>query len=252
MRISFEEAERDDLLGWIREYTCSVGLVDTYWLNQIWDGVLRKIRIDGVVAGFFAMLGNALTGFYLRDPSCSMEVFRRLLRDFHPELAYIVTNDEPFLTLALDHASRTEAHGYFFRDLRISPSPPAYPIEQIRPAAESDLPDLIATGFYHPAALDPENPIYVLRDSSGNFLGTGHIALWMRRAGRDWGAVGMYTAPAHRGKGVGRSLILAMKEYTCRMGLTPIAGCYHDNLASKATLESCGFRPSARYLKLFF
>jgi len=240
---------------WIQAYSLSVGLVDTYWLYQITTGALWEILLDGKAAGFCSMQADeqALTGLYLPDPFGRQAIFRKLRQELRPALAYVVTNDEPLLALALDDAARVETHGYFFRDSGVPSAPPAYPLEQIRPAEETDLPDLIRTGFYHPAIVgDPENPIYVLRDAAGAFLGTGHIALWMRKAGRDWGAVGMYTAPAHRGKGAGRSIIAAMKELTYRMGLAPIAGCFHTNLASKATLESCSFLPEARYLKIYF
>jgi len=239
----------------LMRYTDRVGLVDTYWENQILSAAVFSLRADGEEIGFCSYLEKerALTSFYISDPlfPCSQRVFSQTLSIFRPSLAYLVSGDEPFLSLCLDVGARLAAHGYFFRDSEHLTAPPEFPAERILPAGERDLKDLLATHFYGDLQ-DPENPLFVLRDETGAFLGTGHIATWMQKLGKSWGAVGMYTAPEHRGKGVGRSIILALKARTLEMGLSPIAGCYVTNEASRRTLESCGFVMGARYIKAFF
>lgn len=239
----------------LRRYTDRVGLVDTYWENQILAAQLYSLCLDGEEVGFCSFLEDqrALTSFCINDPlfRYSREVFAALLAELRPALGYLVTGDGPFLSLCLDVGARLEAHGYFFHDSGRECPPAAFPSAQVLPAGEGDLEALRETRFYDDLH-DPENPLYVLRDSDGAFLGTGHIAKWMQKLGKNWGAVGMYTAPSARGRGVGRSIILAMKEFTREMGLEPIAGCYCQNTASRRTLESCGFVTNTRYVKAWF
>ena len=44
-----------------------------------------------------------------------------------------------------------------------------------------------------------------------------------------------------RCRNVGESVISHLKETCLKAGYTPIAGCAADNIASRRTLEKCGF-----------
>lgn len=255
MEITLEKSAPEEQWDALLRYTDRIGLVDTYWENQILGARFYRIAVNGRTAGFctFEEKELALTSFCIDDPlfPYSREAFAAVLARLRPVLAYLVSGDGPFLSVCLDVGARLEAHGFFFHDTGRDGPPALFQSAQILPAGERDYEDLRETHFYGDLH-DPENPLYVLRDADGEFLGTGHIAKWMRRLGRDWGAVGMYTAPAARGRGVGRSIILAMKQFTREMGLEPIAGCYCSNTASRRTLESCGFVTNTRYVKAWF
>lgn len=253
--ISFQKTTIEQKTAEYQAYAASLRLIDTYWEDNICSGTICEIRAEGEAVGCFSLLPEQgmLSSFFLREESRFLlrPVFRRILEEFQPKGAYIVSNDEPFFAACSDHMRRLVPHAFFFDHAPGIQKPPAFPAELLRPAEEADLPELIETGFYHPVVLhDPENQIFVLRDREGSFLGTGHIA--RMRLARQWGCVGMYTAPEHRQKGVGRSIILPLIEETKRQGLIPIAGCCFDNLASRHTLQSCGMFSQTRYFNLFF
>ena len=56
------------------------------------------------------------------------------------------------------------------------------------------------------------------------------------------GAVSIYVAPAHAGRGIGRALLEALIEAAERAGLWTLeAGIFPENRASLALHERCGF-----------
>lgn len=253
---TFAEAKED-----YRRYTEALRLVDTYWEDLIVDGEVYRIEVDGRRAGFCTLYAQPdreeygfLTSFYLYPEMLryAKAAFHILLEQFRPRGAYVVSGDEVLLSLCAERQKKLLMQAYFFDYRPQEPlQPAAYPAEQVRLATEADVDDLTASGFYHSVALDdPENRLYVLRDEAGEYLGTGHIA--RLALDRSYGAVGMCTAPAHRQKGVGRSIILALTRIVLQEGLTPIAGCNWYNHASRATLESCGFSSTTRFLKFIF
>lgn len=235
-------------------YASSLRLVDTFWDDMILEAQIYAI-CDGEVLGYVSHheKEDLLSSFILLKNGVLrlQEIFSHIRTALHPHGARIVSGDELFLAAAFDHTASIEPKAFFF-DLTDKPVKPAdYPREWFYEAVETDLPELIETGFYHPAVIgEPENRIFVLRDPSGAFMGTGHIA--RSPFNRSWGAVGMYTAPAFRQKGAGRSMILFLTEITKEMGLIPICGCAYTNTASKRTLESCGYASRTRYLDLIF
>lgn len=53
--------------------------------------------------------------------------------------------------------------------------------------------------------------------------------------------VGMWVNPVFRRQGYATLIISHLKETCLKAGYTPIAGCAADNIASRRTLEKCGF-----------
>lgn len=244
-----------DCLDEYSRYASSLRLVDTFWDDMILQADLFRITDGDLPIGFVShhRLENLLTSFFLYEDQIArlQEAFSFIKKTLSPKGARIVTGDELFLSAVFDYTVRTEPQAYFFDLTEAKPAPPAFPRTWFYEARESDLPELNATGFYHPAAVgDPENQIFVMRDPNGVFMGTGHIA--RSPFNRSWGAVGMYTAPAFRRTGVGRSMILFLTEITRESGLTPICGCNFYNTASKHTLESCGYASRTRYVNFYF
>ena len=257
--IRFEEISFADAFPEYREYAAGLRLVDTFWENQIVLGRSHRIWCGEEPAGCLSLRREApdgadmLTAFYLRSPHRARagEIFAAVLREFPVRGAYVVSSDELFLALCADVQKQLELQAFFFDHGETPAAPPACPAQWLRPATEADRAELEQTSFYYRVAVgDPEDQQFVLRNGSGAFLGTGHIA--RMRLARQWGCVGMYTAPEARQHGVGRSIILLLTEIAVRQGLVPIAGCWCKNAASRATLESCGFYTQTRYLKFIF
>lgn len=257
-RITFEKTTVDDTLTLYLKYTASLRLVDTFWEDNILEAQIYSILCDGSVVGCFSILsnGNMLTSFLLNDSyvRLAQEIFLEIISAFSPCAAFVATNEELFLALCLEHQANVELQAFFFdySDTKPSSSAPAHPASWISEATDDDLPDLLPLDFFHPLAIgNPEDTVYVLRNPDTNkFLGAGHIA--RMQLARQWGAVGMVTHPDYRKQGVGRSIIIHLTQIAALHGLIPIAGCWSKNLASKNTLESCGYTSKTRLLKVFF
>lgn len=247
-KVNFEEIKEQ-----IISYTKGLRLVDTYWEWYILDAELYEILIDNSYAGFFSIHKEEcmLTSFYMDDIAASARLFEEILLEFDIKCAYVVTNDEGLLSLCLDRQIRIEMQAYFFDDSDKKIADPEFPRELLQLAAAADLPQLIKLDFFDPLEIgNEEDLIYVMRDKNAVFMGAGH--LHRMQLERKWGAVGMVVAEEFRKKGVGRSIILHLKEITKQKGLIPIAGCWYYNHGSKKTLESCGFTSKTRLLKVFF
>ena len=91
--------------------------------------------------------------------------------------------------------------------------------------------------------------LYILREGS-EFLGLGVMV--DNAIMKNCKGTGMFTNEKHRLKGVGRSIILHLKDICHDMGVKPIPGCWYYNHNSKRTLESAGYASVTRLLRIDF
>lgn len=91
--------------------------------------------------------------------------------------------------------------------------------------------------------------LYILREN-GEFLGLGIIVdnVIMKNCK----GTGMFTNEKYRQRGVGRSIILHLKDICHESGIIPLPGCWYYNHNSKRTLESAGYISKTRLLKIDF
>jgi L-amino acid N-acyltransferase YncA len=84
----------------------------------------------------------------------------------------------------------------------------------------------------------------VARGQDGEVLGWAALSPVSARACyRGVGAVSIYVASAHAGKGVGRALLRGLIDASEAAGMWTLeAGIFPENRASIALHESCGFR----------
>lgn len=87
-------------------------------------------------------------------------------------------------------------------------------------------------------------PALAARDEAGALLGWAALApVSVRAVYRGVGAVSIYVAPEHAGRGVGRALLEGLILRAEQDGLWTIeAGIFPENRASIALHERCGFR----------
>jgi hypothetical protein len=88
--------------------------------------------------------------------------------------------------------------------------------------------------------------------ASKDSLDVGYGIIEAGRILKAYASIGMFTLEGMRQKGIGRSIIIGLKEITYGMGLKPIAGCWYYNHNSKKTLESAGMITNTRLLKFHF
>lgn len=255
MTITFSQTQIDAVLPQYLLYTASLRLVDTYWEDYICDAAIYDVFDDERLVGNFSYHEGEemLSSFFVCDEyiSKAIEIFGEVLEAFSPVCAYVVTNDELMLSLCMEYQIQVRLQAFFFDDTNAEVAPPEFKEELLRIAVDDDLPDIMKLDFFHPLYINNEEDlIYVMRDETGKFMGAGHIC--RMRLARQWGAVGMAVVEEYRHKGVGRSIILHLKEITKKRGLIPIAGCWCKNEGSKKTLEAAGFASKTRLLKVFF
>jgi phosphinothricin acetyltransferase len=87
-------------------------------------------------------------------------------------------------------------------------------------------------------------PSLVAREQGGELVGWAALMpVSPRPVYRGVGAVSVYVAPGHHGRGVGRALLEGLVEASERAGIWTLeAGIFPENAASIALHEGCGFR----------
>ena len=114
----------------------------------------------------------------------------------------------------------------------------------VREAEEADIPLLLTHDsdlYESPEELNytVSHRMVLMYEKDGLLLGCGYLIRVL--PGRDIFDVGMWVNPAFRRQGYAVMIISHLKETCLKMGYTPIAGCAADNVASRRTLERCGF-----------
>ena len=130
--------------------------------------------------------------------------------------------------------------------------PPEFSREHLRLAKTEDLQavEQLAGDFldkYDERIKDRH--IYLL-EAQGELIGLG--VLVDNVIMRNCIGTGMFTKESWRGKGVGRSIILHLKDIVHEMGKKPVPGCWYYNTNSKATLESAGYVTKSKMLRFHF
>jgi L-amino acid N-acyltransferase YncA len=88
------------------------------------------------------------------------------------------------------------------------------------------------------------DPCLVARDGSGAVIGWAALSpVSAREVYRGVGSVSIYVDPASAGRGVGTALLSELVVASERLGLWTLeAGIFHENAASLALHERCGFQ----------
>ncbi|MFA6075761.1 MAG: GNAT family N-acetyltransferase [Negativicutes bacterium] len=198
--------------------------------------------------------GKTLTQFYMptREQRYSGHVFKEILEKHSVENALVPSCDELLLSLCMDNHKAVDLQSYEFTDSGVAVRPAEYPRELLNKATNSDLAEIIriAGDFIDRYAERVANgELYILRDD-GVFLGMG-VIVKNRIIKNSWGT-GMFVHPKHRQRGVGRSIILHLKDICKQAGVRLNSGCWYYNNNSKRTLESAGYVTKTRVLNVQF
>lgn len=228
---------------------------DDFLEDHILNSEIYSIHVNGLHVGYFGIHEKEmLTQFFM--PTSEMwraqAVFTDVLIGFHVKNAFVPTCDEFFLSLCLDNHKSIKMQAYFFEDSGRPVRPAEFPREWLHRATLRDLPEIlsIAGDFVdRPAERIDRGELYVLR-GNGEFLGLG-VAI-NNRIMKSCMGTGMFTSEKHRRKGVGRSIILHLKDICRAAGRDPLPGCWYYNHNSKRTLESAGYISKTRLLCVEF
>ena len=253
--LTFEKGGLDELQTFEAYLTSLSSPIDSFLEDLILDATPHAILLGNREIGSCALSeSGTLMQFHLMPEvrRLSHAIYAELRKRFALTSAVVPTCDEFFLGLALDDYAEIEKGAYFFVDCPCAEGPgddkrfayrPAKPedLDAIRAASGDFLDnpaDELGKGQLHVGLLEGE--IVALGLIVESRLLTGHAS------------IGIFTREDRRREGIAIRTIDYLRR-TCRTrGLTPIAGCWYYNEASKLTLEAAGMIVSSRLLKFDF
>lgn len=248
----FESSSFPQCRALFDEYLQTACAKDDFWEEHVLGSKVYSILMDGQPIGILGIYnGENLTFFHLplRFTKHAQPAFDAMLSALSPQYAFVSTFDELFLSLCMDRHTQVEKQAYFFQESGVPVRPCEWDGRLLRLATKEDATDILDDT---PESIQENirlGKYYVLRQG-GVFLGQGFLnPLTLSQSAA---AIGMSVHPDHRQKGVGRSIILHLKEICYEKGLTPFCGCWYYNHNSKRTLESAGFVTKTRLLKVWF
>ncbi len=259
MTYTFRPVDRIGLGGLYAAYLDSLSSpFDSFLESHILRSHFFAIQDGDERAGFFAVLADEkmLTQFYLVQPHIrhGQEIFGRILAEHGITQAFVPSCDEIFLSHAVDRMTKLEIQAYFFQDGgRADLSPPPFPARLVRVAQLTDAPAIRGASGDFFSELEyyiSRGEIFIMAADDGAHLGYGVAE--RGKLFRETASIGMFTVEAHRGSGVGRSILRFLKDRYQVEGYAPVAGCWVHNHASKRTLEAAGMVTKTRLFRLSF
>lgn len=219
------------------------------WLEEqvhVRDNDFHVLTHDGRRIGYCCVdrSNRLLLQFCVAQEFSSVAVgaFELLLTELGVTRAYVTTRDPLALSLCLtfqkslalesflfDHRTDTEIALDGVRDARL------------RLADRSDAVQVVEVSgdFFGDVESEIDHrSLYVLHGADA-LLGVGYRS--SRFCSGRSANLGMFTNPSFRRRNVGACLLQELVKRCREDGLTPIAACYHENPASKRTLEKAGF-----------
>jgi len=251
----YKEVEQKKLTTLIEAYVHSLsGVYDDFLEAHILDSKFYVMTYDKEQIGYFAIFEERLlTQFFILDEvyDLAQACFKSILHTFNLHEAFIPTCDEKFLTLGMDFHKKVELQAYIFTETDREVDPPSFPKSFLRLANLSDvemIKSLSGDFFDELYQMVSDRKIYILEDDE--VYGFGIVE--DNRIHTKYKGTGMFTVEKHRQKGVGRSIILHLKDLVHTLGYKALPACWYHNYNSKRTLESCGFITKTRLLKVEF
>lgn len=215
------------------------------WL--VAKGKSYGIEVDGEEVGYFVCSDEGqLVEFYLLDKviRAKEEIFGEMLKGYHIKSAFCKSFDDILMSCCHAFCRNSKIGGYLFRFFSEEIVAPLHDGVTVRKAKEIDIPLLLTHDsdlYESPEELDytVSNRMILMYEKEGVLLGCGYLIRILPE--KNIFDVGMWVNPAFRKQGYAVMIISHLKETCLKAGYTPIAGCAADNMASRKTLERCGF-----------
>ncbi|SDY92518.1 hypothetical protein SAMN05421736_104211 [Evansella caseinilytica] len=238
--------------------------IDSFQEEHILKSRVFSIIVDGINQGYFAFCENVfeiedftvLTQFVLDNAAInhSQPIFNEIIKEYRIKSAFVSSADQLFLALSMDFHKSVTMQAYMYIDGKAPVRRAEFSRSCMFPAKEEDFPEVkrLSKGYFD-FLLSQDKigrfQLYILK-SHETILGFGLLedAMIMKQTK----SLGIYTIEEHRKKGVGRSMMLHLKEICYNQGYKPLTGCNWYNHASKYTIESAGFISKTRLFKVEF
>jgi len=190
----------------------------------------------------------------------AQEIFQRILSTYELQHAITSTLEPLYFALCLDFQKHITPQSYLFRDHEHLPFPTDLLTHSFRKVEKSEFDTLVR--FYRENTEGPGEWIepflheHIEREeifvcfSENALVATGECI--PSHSQTPYADLGMVVAQAYRGRGLGRFVLLHLKEYCYNVGWKPICSCAVDNHASKKAIERAGFLSEHRMVKVTF
>lgn len=253
--MNFIKCTFSEIQEFVNEYQVLLSSpMDSFLEDHVIESEHFLITIDENKIGYFSIHNKTLlTQFYINKDHryLSQEIFFKVKKMQNICYAFASTGDEFFLSHALDDYKSIEKQAYFFKDSGVL-------IEKekidnslsIKVAEICDTDEILKESgdFFdnvNESILNEE--IYIIRKEN-DIVGFGIIEKGIIMKG--YASIGMYTVERFRQNGIGRNILLLLKEIVYNNNMKPLAGCWYYNHNSKKTLESAGMYSDTRLLKI--
>ncbi len=242
-------------------------------LNAPMDGMWESVIISQALfwemqdeerhVGHFCLdASNSLLRFFLIEEyqAQAQEIFHQVISTYELRDAIASTGETLYFALCLDFQRSVTPQSYLFRDQRHIKVPIDLLTHSFRKAERRELETLVR--FYQENSEGPGEWIEpFLRerlDREEVFVGFSQHTLVATgecipsQSQPPFADLGVVVAQSYRGKGLGRSVLLHLKERCYEAGWKPICSCAVDNHASKKAIEGAGFLSEQRSVKVTF
>jgi hypothetical protein len=237
----------------LEEYIQHISIpYDDFLEAHILSSKIYTVTLGGQPAGFFGVLDQLLTIFYVTDLyfNQARAVFEKIKAETHVTEAFIPTTDLGALSVALESYKEIQIQALHFTHTKRAVRPAEFGRDQLRLATLADLTSVqaLAGDFLEDYEQSIKNEEIYLLEDQGELLGLG--VLVQNQIMKNVIGTGMFAREDRRGQGIGRSIILHLKDIVIRRGKIPVPGCWYYNTNSRRTLESAGYITQSKLLRI--
>ncbi len=249
------QLEQPNIIQQIREdyLHTLIAPMDGMWESAvIQHATFWEIQDQEQQGGHFCIdSNNCLLRFHLLESyqAQAQEIFRWILSTHHIQYAIAGTIEPLYFSLCLGFQKSCKLHTYLFQD-NIQIKPALRPTNIVFTKAEKSEFAAISR-FYHAntegsgewieAFLHKrlnQGELFVLYDQQ-TLVATGECIPSPKQL--PYADLGMVVARSYRGKGLGSSMLIQLKQHCYAVGWKPICSCAADNHASRKAIEKAGF-----------
>jgi GNAT superfamily N-acetyltransferase len=249
----FEPAERGDLSSFPDYLRSLGGPLDSFLEKAIVASEFHRIIVDGDEVGAIGLRdGSLLTHFHLVGPHrrYTRSAWRSMMDAFTVAEAYVPTCDEQFLSQALDDYRAIGKQACIFEEGGEVDAASSGVGFRLATGSDADEIHALSGDFLDPLAARLEHGEIHLGMLADELVTVGIAEPSLFFA--DQASIGMFTHEAHRKRGIGTAMIRYLRGVCHSGGITPIAGCWYYNDASRQTLQAAGMVTKTRLLKFTF
>ncbi|WP_262693134.1 GNAT family N-acetyltransferase [Kordiimonas aquimaris] len=260
----FKKTNAGDLQSLKREYLQDI----TAPLDGMWETFADMadhytVHIDEKTAGYFVVNSEKkLMQFHLPAAPNAPEIFQRIITEFKITGAFASTVEPAYLSLCLDHQSRTTVNALMYYTDETSHLPDAKFPEgsEFRLVAKGELEIAVAfaveaiganeewlTGYYSEHIAQEQ--LYGLWQGN-EMVAAGELR--KSTSQKPIADVGMVVSPQQRGNGIATNILLQLRRLARENGLAPICSTERENIAAQKAITKAGFIAYHRVLDITF